>query len=432
MEDRNPGRLADALRGVPLRADELAALEKSMTAFSRYTGVPVTYLDQGGAPVWELLQEKKLCSLFDMYRDGGSPCRQALSSAVRISGQLGEPYIFVCKAGFVNIAMPVLILGKTYGHFVAGPMVMGAMQESLLGNIFALTRTDERDLPRLMVFVRSMKDHTPKDVSHLSVLFGSCVLSSIRQNAEYSRLTLRNAEQQKVGEHLRMSKRRDGAPGEDPLERTRRLEDQLTGMIRSGDGEGAAALMAELAEELTLAEAGDLPSVKVKVLSLCTVLSRMSGEEELVYEMDGLSQTNTLEELVESACDFARRLATSFTAVVYRGNSQVIRSALEIIHRDYAKGIALAGLADTLHVNPSYLSSLFRRETGMSFTDYLNNYRVVKSRDLLARTGLPLVEIAALTGFEDQSYFSKTFRKFNEMTPTAFRRAHKGSPKAGG
>ena len=73
---------------------------------------------------------------------------------------------------------------------------------------------------------------------------------------------------------------------------------------------------------------------------------------------------------------------------------------------------------------------LFKQEVGLAFTDYVNNFRVVKSRDLLSRTNLSLGEIASLTGFEDQSYFSKTFKRFNDTTPMAFRKNHKAQNAA--
>jgi two-component system, response regulator YesN len=412
--------------GLPLRSEELKKLDETMTAFSEFTGVPITFFDAKGEPVWERRSAGKLCNLFDMYRDQNSACRKSLLSATKISNQLGEPYVFVCKAGFVNISMPLLIMGKAFGHFVAGPMVMGVMQESLLTNIFSLTRVKEKDIPKLMVFVRSMKDYTPKEVSHLAVMFGSGVISSIRQNAEYARVSDRNAEQQRIGERIRMRKLDSDAARKDMLaSRAHNLENQLVSLVESGESEKAAGIAKDLVEELTLAEAGDLSAVKIKILSICTVLARLLEEDSYIYEIDTLGESSDIEELSQLASAFVEKIATSFAGTSYVGNSQLIRNALEYIHRNYDKKISLTGVADILHINPSYLSMLFKQEVGLAFTDYVNNFRVVKSRDLLSRTNLSLGEIAALTGFEDQSYFSKTFKRFNDTTPMAFRKNHK-------
>lgn len=412
--------------GLPLRAEELKKLEEAMTAFSELTGVPVTFFDGKGEPVWERRGEAKLCNLFDIYRDSGSPCRKGLQSATKISNQLGDPYVFVCKAGFVNVSMPILIMGKAFGHFVAGPMVMGVMQESLLANIFSLSKVKEEDIPKLMVFVRGMRDYTPKEVSHLSVLFGGAVLSSIRQNSEYTKISSRNAEQQRIGQRIRLRKQGEDADvSQSPLERAHRLESQLANLVEGGEGEKAASLSREWVEELTLAEAGDLAAVKIKILSICTVLARLADEDSFVYEIDELGEAGDIEELGQLTVRFMGKLSASAGGKAYAGNSQYIRTALDHIHENYDKKISLSGVADLLHINPSYLSMLFKQEVGLSFTDYVNNLRIVKSRDLLSRTNLSLGEIAALTGFEDQSYFSKTFKKFTESTPMAFRKNHK-------
>jgi AraC-like DNA-binding protein/ligand-binding sensor protein len=417
--------------GLPLRQEELKKLEETMTAFSEFTGVPVTFFDAKGEPVWERRSENKLCNLFDMYRDQASPCRKGLLSATKISNQLGEPYVFVCKAGFVNISMPLLIMGKPFGHFVAGPMVMGFMQESLLTNIFSLTKVREHDIPKLMVFVRSMKDYTPKEVSHLSVMFGSGVISSIRQNADYAKASDRNAEQKRIGERIRLRKQ-DADPSDKDLlmSRAHNLENQMVNLVEAGESDKAAAVAKELVEELTLAEAGDLAAVKIKILSICTVLARLVEEDSYIYEIDALGEASDIEELAQLTSSFVDKLSASFTGATYGGNSQLIRNALEYIHRNYNKKISLTGVSDILHINPSYLSMLFKQEVGLAFTDYVNNFRVVKSRDLLSRTNLSLGEIASLTGFEDQSYFSKTFKRFNGSTPMAFRKNHKAQNAA--
>ena len=434
--NHNQISLQEVNHGLPLRPEELKKLEDTMTAFSEFTGVPVTFFDAKGEPVWERRREGKLCDLFDMYRDQTSPCRKSLLYATKISNQLGEPYVFVCKAGFVNISMPLFVMGKAFGHFVAGPMVMGIMQESLLNNIFSLTKVKEQDIPKLMVFVRGMKDYTPKEVSHLSVLFGSGVISSIRQNSEYTKVSDRNAEQQRIGERIRLRKQDGEQSGKSLsgknllLNKAHNLENQLVTLVEAGESEKAGVIARELLEELTLAEAGDLSAVKIKILSICTVLARLVEEDSYIYEIDALGEATDIDELSQLASAFVEKISSSFAGASYRGNSQLIRNALEYIHRNYDKKIALTGVAEILHINPSYLSMLFKQEVGLAFTDYVNNFRVVKSRDLLSRTNLSLGEIASLTGFEDQSYFSKTFKRFNDTTPMAFRKNHKAQNAA--
>ncbi|WP_145410483.1 helix-turn-helix domain-containing protein [Paenibacillus xylanexedens] len=78
-------------------------------------------------------------------------------------------------------------------------------------------------------------------------------------------------------------------------------------------------------------------------------------------------------------------------------------------------------LAQMSGFNPSYFSSLFRKETGWSFGDYLNRLRLDEAKRLLLTTSDSLQTIALRTGFSDSSYLSKTFKKHVHITPGAFR-----------
>jgi iron complex transport system substrate-binding protein len=80
-----------------------------------------------------------------------------------------------------------------------------------------------------------------------------------------------------------------------------------------------------------------------------------------------------------------------------------------------------AALARMTGFNASYFSSLFRKETGWSFGDYLNRLRLDEAKRLLFTTSDSLQDIAMRTGFSDSSYLSKTFKKHVHITPSAFR-----------
>ena len=64
---------------------------------------------------------------------------------------------------------------------------------------------------------------------------------------------------------------------------------------------------------------------------------------------------------------------------------------------------------------------LFKKSTGSSFKEYLNMVRIEESKRLLSNTDFSIIDIAIAVGFEDQSYFSKVFKKFTGLTPKQFR-----------
>lgn len=78
-------------------------------------------------------------------------------------------------------------------------------------------------------------------------------------------------------------------------------------------------------------------------------------------------------------------------------------------------------LADKMNVSLSYLSTVFKQRIGVNLSTYITTLRLNHGRELLADPGLPISEVAALSGYEDAKYFAKLFKKRFCMTPSEFR-----------
>jgi len=86
--------------------------------------------------------------------------------------------------------------------------------------------------------------------------------------------------------------------------------------------------------------------------------------------------------------------------------------------------ICITELAARYHYNASYLTELFRAETGMTLVAYLNSVRMERARSLLLNTDATVESIAKQCGFGDTKYFMKTFKRINSVTPSEFRRSY--------
>ena len=86
--------------------------------------------------------------------------------------------------------------------------------------------------------------------------------------------------------------------------------------------------------------------------------------------------------------------------------------------------ISLKDIESNLHVNPSYFSTLFKSEMGITFTDYINSLKVEYACSLLTNSNMSIIDISLSAGFDDQSYFTKVFRKIKGMTPKQYRTSH--------
>lgn len=100
---------------------------------------------------------------------------------------------------------------------------------------------------------------------------------------------------------------------------------------------------------------------------------------------------------------------------------QRVKRMLEHIHRHYASELTAASIAKAASISESECLRCFRRVIGLPPTQYIAQYRVRRAAELLAASDLPVSEVGARCGFQDASYFAKTFRAQKGCTPTAFR-----------
>ena len=96
--------------------------------------------------------------------------------------------------------------------------------------------------------------------------------------------------------------------------------------------------------------------------------------------------------------------------------------AVEFIKRNYRQEIQLSDLSDYAQVSPNYICSLFKKEVGMNISKYVMEYRIKKAKVLLLTTNMKSYEIAVETGFANESYFSRSFKKMTGVSPSEFRR----------
>ncbi len=101
--------------------------------------------------------------------------------------------------------------------------------------------------------------------------------------------------------------------------------------------------------------------------------------------------------------------------------SPMIQKVITLIDSDLTMDLGLQAIADTLRVNPSYLSSSFKKETGSTLTDYVNRKRIDHALLLLNSTTMQVQTIAQHCGILDVNYFTKLFKKYIGITPKEYR-----------
>ncbi len=133
-------------------------------------------------------------------------------------------------------------------------------------------------------------------------------------------------------------------------------------------------------------------------------------------------------ELISSQSNFIsllKEMIRKYTLLVknhsLKGYSMHIRKVITNINQDLTENLTLKTQAEALNVNPSYLSTLFKKETGMTLTDYVNHKRIEHALLLLNSTDMQIQTISLYCGIPDVNYFTKVFKKIVGKTPKEYR-----------
>lgn len=103
-------------------------------------------------------------------------------------------------------------------------------------------------------------------------------------------------------------------------------------------------------------------------------------------------------------------------------NREPIREAIDYINNHLKNELSQKEVADHVHLNPSYLSVLFKEHVKLTFSEYVTRRRVQRAKELLVSTNLPINDIAEESGYKTAKYFIKIFRELEGVTPSAYRK----------
>lgn len=108
---------------------------------------------------------------------------------------------------------------------------------------------------------------------------------------------------------------------------------------------------------------------------------------------------------------------------------EAVRNAKAFIHQHLAEPMSLDAVAKAVNVSPFHFCKLFKRATGLTFTDFVNRARVEKAKRMLMKPAARITEVAYDVGFQSLSHFNRSFRRIADESPTEFRsRMKNGAP----
>jgi len=214
----------------------------------------------------------------------------------------------------------------------------------------------------------------------------------------------------------------------------KQMEVELNNYIKNGDEENALICFAEIIKTVKN-QWKNMHYNQVQKTFIQILTSIMNTVDNLGIDLECILQedTSAYSELLKK--DDINNIAGYFNEIISRSsryianayeekNNRHIEDIIAILSSDCGNNISLNLIAEQLHMNPSYISRLFKEKTGMSFSEYLTSTRLEKGKVMLLNTNLTIQEIGKNLGYNNSYYFIKLFKEYTGITPGNFRKIH--------
>lgn len=407
---------------------EKKQLKEMIESFQSCVDMPVQIIDDSGSILQSCGPITSFCHLFKNYLPSNDTCERLHISASKRAVTLGETYIFSCHANLNHIVFPLVNNGAFLGSILVGPFLMEKPDSLLIQDINKRYSIPTDSLIEMYEETGSIKVYPPYKVTQISKLLYYLFSNLITESKQQLIINQSKLHQQaKINESIQNYKAFDETSERCyPYEK----EKELCNKVKVGNIKDAKGILNELLGYVFFSEGNSMEILKSRSIEWCSVLSRAAIEGGAATDsilkinnqfLKTLQQINDMDTLCYKLQETVEVFTESMFNYIPSKNNDLIRRAMLYISKNYSSNITLENVATHVHLNPAYFSSLFKQAAGSSFKEYLNMIRIEEGKRLLSNTDYSIIDIAIAVGFEDQSYFSKVFKKYTGLTPKQYR-----------
>lgn len=396
-------------------------------AFAASTGLGCMFSDRYGKLLGKFGYSCEHCQLCEVSGVERQRCVEAHIYSMNEAERFGGRYIYYCPMGLTCFVSPVVGEEGIRGKITVGPFTMVEREEFFQEDLRERAGLSPQALERAGEILEQIPFVEPQRVTQLSLLLLFAVGFLNDFSAESRMLAADRSEelQGQITSYI-LELKQGKEPPPYPLD----TERELLRSVARQDGEEARRLLSQLLGSILFSCGRDLELMKTRIAELLVLISRTAIENGADLERTlGLSHEyrRTLEgfNTVEALCSWLSDAVQHYMKSLFRfsgaKHAKVIHFCTQYIGENYSQKITLDGLARMVYLSPAYLSRIFKQETGMNFNEYLNRVRIQKAQELLLVREIRMTDISLMVGFEDQSYFTRVFRRITGTLPRAYR-----------
>jgi|GEM_PF-3126312 len=165
-----------------------------------------------------------------------------------------------------------------------------------------------------------------------------------------------------------------------------------------------------------------LYSINIFVYTYFCINSSISLEDLCLANLKHIDICHSKEDLIS----LGEEIIKSYMKVIHNGKTisenKIIKHAMTYIHSNIGKKITLRKVATHIHISSNYLCYLFKENTGFKFCEFINICRINAAKNFLDNSSNTLDIISFNSGFNSQSYFSTTFKRYVGVSPKEYRK----------
>ncbi|MBW8016647.1 MAG: helix-turn-helix domain-containing protein [Planctomycetes bacterium] len=373
---------------------------------------------------------REFCRIVRSSRTGASRCRQDRLRSLNLAIETGQPYTSLCHAGIVFVCVPIMDQHIPLGGLFFGKCLTDEFsyiaEEDILKRLkgLRLNRTKLIEAARNLPLIPSRRIHDAAEFLFI-LLYEVTTLdpSTVHWRRQQAQ------QQSEISEHIQKSKKL-GHITQYPYE----SEQKLIAKVKIGDRTGAKETLNTILGTIMFRNPGDLNVLKARLVELLSVLSRAAAEggvdinlllEKNLAYIGKVLNINTQQDL----CAWISHGLNDFIESVYTSQDAKkitqLKPAIDYIDANFDRQITLPEIAKQVHLSVSRLAHLFKEQMGITLIDYLTNVRITHAKRLLLTTDDSCTTICYRVGYNNQSYFTRTFKDIAGMTPGQFRQNNK-------
>lgn len=297
--------------------------------------------------------------------------------------------------------------------------------------ILNLESAEEKESQTIITISNQIRDALEK-YFHLSVTIGVGDVVDKIENLRFSYSEASNAAEQKffIGKNQTIAMDVQAGNGKTAYHYEFSLSDKLKQCLKNGDYENAAVHLNQFFDSLKQSNTLTSQYVKSLCLNLLLLPSQVLWENQMgsgEYEANDQEKVelffkkDTIEEMKEFLCSEYQRVCGLIAGNRNTRQNSMITLIKNVIEKNYHKSITIQDIAEEVYLSCTYLSVLFKQETGQTVVEYLTQLRMEKAKELLKDPTVKFYDICYRVGYTEPSYFSKLFKKHTGMTMSQYR-----------